>query len=151
MLTLKWDSSAGATQYHVQVSTSSLFQNLVVDDSSITTLSRKVGPLLNNTTYYWRVRAKNVGGLSPFSSTWSFTPAYPNQYILNKTWSFRDLSSPSDYKDFDYQIVGLPGTTTTPVRTFWAAHRGPTGRCTGTMVRTTNYLEVVNKESPFIF
>jgi hypothetical protein len=150
VLSLKWDSSAGATQYHVQVSASSLFQNLVVDDSSVTTLFRKVGPLLNNTTYYWRVRAKNAGGVSPFSSTWSFTPAYPNQYILDNTWKFRTLSSPADYKDFDYQLVGLPGTTTVDVRSFVSGAQGTSWQIYLDNGKDANYLEVVNKEQPFI-
>ena len=150
VLTLRWDSSAGATQYHLQVSTSSLFQNLVVDDSSITTLFRKVGPLLNNTTYYWRVRAKNGGGLSSFSSTWSFTPAYPNQYILAHTWPFRTLSSPGDYKDYDYQIVGLPGTTTVEVKNFVGGTQATDWQMYWDNGQDANYLEVVNKEQPFI-
>ncbi len=72
-LTLSWNSSATAASYRLQVATDSLFTALVLDDSTVTTTSRQVGPLSNSTLYYWRVSAKNTGGSSGFSSTWNFT------------------------------------------------------------------------------
>jgi len=72
-LTLKWNSSTGATTYHLQVSTSSAFATPILDDSTITATSQQVGSLKNNTTYYWRVNAKNAGGTSVWSTVWSFT------------------------------------------------------------------------------
>ncbi|MBI1804777.1 MAG: T9SS type A sorting domain-containing protein [Ignavibacteria bacterium] len=72
-VTLSWSASSGATSYRVQVSTSSLFTSVVLDDSTVTTTSRQVSGLLNNTTYYWRVNAKGSSGTSNWSSTWSFT------------------------------------------------------------------------------
>ena len=72
-LVLSWSSSAGATSYHLQVSTDSLFGSTVVDDSTIVPTSRSIGGLANSTTYYWRVGAKNSSGLSPYSSRQSFT------------------------------------------------------------------------------
>jgi hypothetical protein len=36
-----------------------------------------VTSLVGNTTYYWRVNAKNVAGTSAFSNTWNFT-TFPN-------------------------------------------------------------------------
>lgn len=74
-ITLNWNSSTGATSYRLQVSTNSTFSSTVLDDSTLTATSKEVGPLSNNTTYYWRVNAKNAGGSSPYSETWSFTTA----------------------------------------------------------------------------
>ncbi|MBI3005411.1 MAG: fibronectin type III domain-containing protein [Ignavibacteriales bacterium] len=71
-VTLQWNVAAGATLYHLQVSSNSGFSSLVLDDSSITQTSRTV-QLFHNTTYYWRVRAKNSGGSSAFSASWNFT------------------------------------------------------------------------------
>jgi hypothetical protein len=151
VLTLKWDSSAGATQYHLQVATSSLFGNLVVDDSSITTLSKKVGPLLNNTTYYWRVRAKNGGGVSSFSSTWSFTPAYPTVLVLGHTWAYQTRSSPKAYVSTDYRIVGMPGAGTyTPGDYFGATEQGVNWQLYADNGDTTDYF-VVYKSSDASF
>jgi transposase-like protein len=72
-LTLSWNPATGAETYRLQVSTSSAFTTPVFDDSTITSTSRQIGPLANNTAYYWRVKAKNTGGASAWSSVWSFT------------------------------------------------------------------------------
>jgi hypothetical protein len=72
-VTLTWNASATAATYRVQVSTDSLFGTTVLNDSTVTTTSRQVGPLANSTKYYWRVNAKNAGGTSSYSSVWNFT------------------------------------------------------------------------------
>ncbi|MCX6134195.1 MAG: fibronectin type III domain-containing protein [Ignavibacteriales bacterium] len=72
-LTLGWNAAQGATNYRVQVSTSTNFASLVMDDPTVTGTSRSVGPLANNTQYYWRVSAANAGGTSQYSTVWSFT------------------------------------------------------------------------------
>ena len=71
--TLSWIAAQGASLYHLQVSTASNFGSRVVDDSTISSISMSVGPLTLATTYFWRVRAKNEGGWSPFSSSRQFT------------------------------------------------------------------------------
>jgi hypothetical protein len=72
--TLTWGAAAGAATYRVQVSTASDFSSgILVDDSTLTTGSKAVGPLSNGTKYYWRVNAKNAGGTSGWSGTWVFT------------------------------------------------------------------------------
>jgi hypothetical protein len=72
-LTLSWNASSGATSYRLQVSTVSTFSSTVVDDATLTTTSRVVSSLANNTLYYWRVSASNGAGSSAFSGAWSFT------------------------------------------------------------------------------
>ena len=72
-LTVTWNASSGATLYHVQVSTSSTFTSLFVDDATLTTTSRSVSGLANSTVYYWRVNASNSGGTSAYSGVFSFT------------------------------------------------------------------------------
>lgn len=74
-LTLQWNSVIFATSYQVQVATDTTFTAPVVDDS-VTGTSRLVA-LQFNTTYYWRVRARNAGGLSNPSARWSFTTEPP--------------------------------------------------------------------------
>ena len=75
---LEWNASSGAVSYGVQVSTSSSFANLVVDETGITDLYYDIAPgILNwNTTYYWRVNARNsFGSTSSWSSSWYFKTA----------------------------------------------------------------------------
>ncbi|RPI05216.1 MAG: T9SS C-terminal target domain-containing protein [Ignavibacteriae bacterium] len=72
-IALTWNVVAGAASYRLQMSTSSNFSILILDDSTLTTPSRQVEQLLNNATYYWRVCAKNDGGTSLWSSVRNFS------------------------------------------------------------------------------
>jgi hypothetical protein len=73
--TLRWHASGGATSYQLQLSTDSTFSRTSVDLSGITDTSISVSGLLNDTTYYWHVRASNAGGTSSYSAVWSFRTA----------------------------------------------------------------------------
>jgi len=78
---LEWNASNGAISYGVQVSTSSGFTSLVVDENGIIDLSYDLpqGTLAWNTIYYWRVNATDsYGSTSSWSSYRYFsTPAAP--------------------------------------------------------------------------
>jgi hypothetical protein len=71
--TLSWNASSGATLYHLQVSENQGFSPTVVNDSTITDTMNVIGPLQDNTTYYWRVRAKNGGGWGEYSASKRFS------------------------------------------------------------------------------
>ena len=99
-LNLVWHASAYATTYHVQLSTNSGFTSFVINDSTITDTLRAVSGLSQTNTYYWRVRAKNTGGTSSFSSTWSFTtmsliPNLTLKVFLEGFYSPEPLDNPS--------------------------------------------------------
>ncbi len=71
---IDWTTSAGATQYRLQVSTDSTFATTQMDTiQTVDSIHVPAGKLLNNTKYYWHVRAQNVGGNSSYTSTWNFT------------------------------------------------------------------------------
>jgi hypothetical protein len=70
-VTLFWRNSVSSTAYELQVARDSLFGSIVVLDSTITDTSRSVASLWDQ-WFYWRVRAKNGGGTSAWSSTWTF-------------------------------------------------------------------------------
>jgi photosystem II stability/assembly factor-like uncharacterized protein len=72
-IVLHWNAVDTVEHYQVQLSNDSLFENLLVNDSLLTGTSRTVQQLQTLTMYYWRVRAKNVGGTSDYSSLWNFT------------------------------------------------------------------------------
>src|SRR5436190_18722531 len=68
---LSWNAATGATSYDVYLGTSNppgLYSTNVTDTSL------NVGPLTANTTYYWKVTAKNSVG-SADSTLSSFTVA----------------------------------------------------------------------------
>jgi adhesin/invasin len=104
--TLAWRRYAGATAYLVQVSADSLFRTTSFDSATITDTTVRVGTLLNQTRYYWRVKAKVGQNITTFSSSRSFTtrpkviaPATPasiwvTRYIQTLTWSSVDQATP---------------------------------------------------------
>ncbi len=99
MPTLNWNSSAGATTYRLQVSTDSSFASTLFDDSTLTALSQQIGPLLNTTGYFWRVRGKNAAGTGSFSAIWKFTTtaAITVSYQVAASWGL--LSIPLTVSD----------------------------------------------------
>ena len=72
---LTWNASFGAASYRIQLAKDSLLTTLIVNDSTLTTTSRAIGPLTASTIYYWRVNAKNAYGTSAYSPVWKFTTA----------------------------------------------------------------------------
>ncbi len=71
--TLSWSSTSGASAYELQVATDRNFSVVVYDNSSISGTSQTIGPLANNTAYYWHVRSFSLLFTSTWSSTWKFT------------------------------------------------------------------------------
>jgi hypothetical protein len=71
-LTLTWNSSGWATSFSVQVSNDIDFSTLV--DSAICTAPflAITSPLVNNTTYYWRVSSSDGQQTSEWSAAFSF-------------------------------------------------------------------------------
>src|SRR5579883_357702 len=83
--TFTWAMDTGATTYHIQVGTDTAMtkSKLIVNDSTVTTLSRQVTGLKDTTTYYWRMRAKNSRGWGVFSPVQSFSVALaPNRVVV---------------------------------------------------------------------
>ena len=66
--------SIGSDTYHVQVSSDSSFQSLVVDATGVTNLFYSVpyGKLSEGNTYFWRVRALRGAQASAWTSPWYF-------------------------------------------------------------------------------
>lgn len=75
--TLDWSDVFGADGYKVLVSADSLFNTWLIDTTIGATSQFTVPPgiLSGSTTYYWRVRAFNIGGFGPWSVTWRFSTA----------------------------------------------------------------------------
>ncbi len=72
-LSLTWYSVSNASNYEVQYDTTINFTNPV--NNTTTNLALPLSPLPYNTTYYWRVRAKNNNVYSSWSGIRSFTTA----------------------------------------------------------------------------
>jgi len=69
---LSWESISNASSYDLEIATDAGFTNIVVTDNTLFT-EYQVADLLPDTTYFWRVRPKNVCGDGAFSSAFSFS------------------------------------------------------------------------------
>ncbi len=77
-VTLRWTAPTGASSFHLQVATDPTFATgVVLDDGAVLDTTRTLNGLNYLTTYYWRVNADNVGGVSPWSPTFSFRVSVP--------------------------------------------------------------------------
>ncbi len=79
----RWNSSAGARTYELQIATDTSFSAVVSDAAGLTASTDSVDTMLSpGTTYYWRVDASDSAGNSRWSDVWSFTTALPAGPVL---------------------------------------------------------------------
>ena len=114
--TLSWGASSGATLYEYCINTTTTCTTRV---SIGTNLSVALSGLIPN-TYYWQVRASNVGGTT-----------YANG-ISTATWSFVVRPLPGAFSKIS-PVNGATGQPTNPTLT-WQASAGATsyGYCINT-------------------
>jgi hypothetical protein len=74
-LALVWNKIAIAASYFIQIAPDTGFGTTIASDSTLTDTTKPVTGLSNGITYYWRVRAKNAVGASPWSARRRFTTA----------------------------------------------------------------------------
>ena len=107
-LSFSWSSALRAEKYEFQLATDTLFQNIVVLDTSIVGTSRVVTGLSYNAKYFWKVRAKNIGGNSGYSTIWNFrtklqtpvlqSPANNSQNVtINPTLTWSTVAGAANY------------------------------------------------------
>ncbi|MBP7829590.1 MAG: fibronectin type III domain-containing protein [Kiritimatiellae bacterium] len=120
-----WAAATGATNYLVDVSTASGFTNYVAGydgrvAGNVTTLP--VTGLIQETVYYYRLRAQNSGGTSTNSGTISAT-----------TYAFPILTSPTASSisttgaTLGATVTSAGGTALTSRGTVWGTSANPTG------------------------
>ena len=66
---LAWNSRADATGYHLQLSKSSIFETLLIDEPTLQNPCYQIETALDEGRYYWRLKTRN----SEAWSTWSGT------------------------------------------------------------------------------
>jgi hypothetical protein len=68
-----WNPVAGATSYHIQVSTDSAFTSIVADQSELTATTYVTTGLKTGTVHHWRVSATNPLGTGSWSGCSKFS------------------------------------------------------------------------------
>ncbi len=140
-----WNTDSGASIYHLQVASDSLFTSLVVNDSTIVITSASVDSLGLGTTYFWRVRAGvGGGGWSVFSPTWRFTTSF-QELLAGYTAVAFEINYPfssntSPLKPSDYRLVGLPGSSSIPLTALMKGSPGSAWEAYWDNGASTNYL-----------
>ncbi len=84
-----WQPSDRAEDYTIQISKEEDFSFIAFENNSSESMFSQMAPLEFATIYYWRVRARNIGGSSDWSQPIKFTtevretkinPNYPNPF-----------------------------------------------------------------------
>ena len=76
-VTFDWDDIPGATQYKIQLSTSSTFNTVVFTKTLTTSSFTYTTALINRKTYYWRVQPYVNGAWGSWYPTWMFYSLNP--------------------------------------------------------------------------
>lgn len=96
-VTLQWNGIYGANTYQVQVDDDNTFATPVADEQS-GGLQVPISGLVENNTYYWRVRGhNNTCGDGPWSAIWNFSftptavseieaPTLPKEFALGRNY-----------------------------------------------------------------
>ncbi|MBI5475938.1 MAG: T9SS type A sorting domain-containing protein [Ignavibacteriales bacterium] len=93
-ISFRWLRSAQADSYQVQLSLDPLFVSIDYENIVPDTFIVKSN-LIGDTTYYWRVRAKNNGGTSPWTSIWKFnTSVLSMSVMLSESFGWNIVSIP---------------------------------------------------------
>ena len=119
-VTFKWNKAQYADQYNIQLAHDQNFVSIFYSDSTTSDTVKTVTGLTDGFTYYWRVQAKNVEGLSPWSvlnytvdvkdvnegeipTEYSLSQNYPNPFNPTTTFSFGlPMKSYVSLKVFDF-------------------------------------------------
>lgn len=116
-----WNSGYEDSQYRLRVSKDNNFANTITD-TLVGTEYIKLNGLATNTTYYWQVRIETESNTSPWSPTRAFTTRMPpqedpvdEQIVFGDSNSGGQGDGEQNFDAFDYRLVGLPGSNSTPV------------------------------------
>ncbi|MBE2280665.1 MAG: hypothetical protein IAE91_09750 [Ignavibacteriaceae bacterium] len=71
-INLAWGEARFAERYYLQVSTDQGFSNLVVNENNLPLPNKQITGLNPNTSYFWRVKSRNLSGESAWSQVSQF-------------------------------------------------------------------------------
>ncbi|KAF0142156.1 MAG: fibronectin type III domain-containing protein, partial [Stygiobacter sp.] len=143
---LSWSAADGAASYNLQVSSSSAFSSITVDQKGITGTSSQINGLTAGITYYWRVNATNTNGTSTWSSVFNFTSgsqtSTPGFIVYNDTlklpWMNTSWGTTATFNST--QNVSQGSYSVSVVQSGWAGLRLRNGSWSNPVnINTSNY------------
>lgn len=100
--TLKWSSVSTNAIYQLNVSTYDSFSNLIINENNLKNNSFVAKNLINNTLYYWKVRAISGKDTSKWSPTYNFITILADPTTSSPANNSINLEG---NVDFDWSIV----------------------------------------------
>lgn len=135
---LAWQALPGAAYYQVQISPDVNFNNPIVKGTDVTQGRKVVGTRFSDNdsdgsdalnlpagAYYWRVRAMSTSSVaepSAWSSTWTFTKAWPGSDTLLRPNGYAGAAAPDAQTTLVSPADG--DSSLTQPRFSWTAQRG---------------------------
>ncbi|MFI5251257.1 MAG: Ig-like domain-containing protein [Bacteroidota bacterium] len=91
--TTSWQKSPQTTLFRLQLSLDSTFTTITFDTGGVTNNIFTFNGLRQASTYYWRVQASNIKGITTWSPAWSFVTGtgWTSTYSLNRRWNLVSL------------------------------------------------------------
>jgi hypothetical protein len=105
-VTLSWSLISTAAVYYLQVADEPSFESLFFADSTVTSTSKKLKGIPDDTIFYWRLKAINAGGESQWSNTNTFRTKRIAVYIDLKSMSNWTTITGTASNTSDKLIVG---------------------------------------------
>ena len=83
----KWNKVKDAKKYLIQLSKDQSFVTVAKSDSTLIDTTKIISNLSDGQKYFWKVLAKNIAGISPWSDSWNFTTQIipPSNLTLQRT------------------------------------------------------------------
>jgi hypothetical protein len=80
---MQWRAGVGARSYQLQIALDPGFEQIVENDSALTTTSRRADTLDQDVRYYWRVRFIGASEPGLWSETWTFRTGIDRVVLLS--------------------------------------------------------------------
>jgi len=81
--TYQWQTVENADYYHLQLATDADFTNLIMDADSLSDTTLVSATLQIDQQYFWKVKAFNEDGESPWSEVWNFQTTFGAPVLLS--------------------------------------------------------------------